>query len=65
MYVTNQKKWGEIQMGINTTLSEAGAGLGTFLTSITDPVVTLMIGLGVAGAIVGVIYAIASAIKLK
>lgn len=52
-------------MAINTTLIEAGNGLGSFLTSITDPVVTLMIGLGVAGAIVGVIYAIASAVKLK
>ena len=52
-------------MGIETTLTDAGTGLGSFLTSITDPVVTLMIGLGVAGAIVGVIYAIAGAIKMK
>ena len=59
------KTYKVILMGIETTLTDAGTGLGSFLTSITDPVVTLMIGLGVAGAIVGVIYAIAGAIKMK
>ena len=50
-------------MGINETLQEAGAGLGGFLTAIQDPVVNIVLALGIIGGILAIFYGIASVIK--
>lgn len=50
-------------MGINETLSEAGAGLGSFLTSIQSPVVTIVLSLGVVGGVLAIFYGIAAVIR--
>lgn len=39
-------------MAIATLLTDAGNGLGSFLTSISDPLVTFVITLGIGFAIV-------------
>lgn len=49
--------------GIEATLSEAGSGLGSFFSSITFPVVDIIVGLGVIGGILMVLFGLVSAIK--
>jgi len=46
-----------------TTLGEAGSGLGMFLDSITSPVTNVVLGLGLVGGILVVVFAIGSAIR--
>ena len=50
-------------MGIQDTLTEAGSGLGSFLTNIQSPVVTIVLSLGVVGGILAIFYGIATVIK--
>jgi hypothetical protein len=50
-------------MGINETLSEAGSGLGSFLSSIQAPVVDIVLALGIVGGVLAVFYGIASVIR--
>ena len=50
-------------MGINATLTEAGAGLGSFLSSIQSPVVDIVLALGIVGGILAIFYGVASVIK--
>jgi len=50
-------------MGINETLTEAGQGLGSFLSSIQNPVVNIVLALGIIGGILAIFYGIASVIK--
>lgn len=50
-------------MGINETLTDAGAGLGNFLSSIQNPVVNIVLALGVIGGVLAIFYGIASVIK--
>lgn len=50
-------------MGINETLTEAGVGLGSFLNAIVDPVVLLVLSLGIVGGILAIFYGIASVIR--
>jgi hypothetical protein len=49
---------------ITTLLSGAGTGLGSFLTSITQPLVGILLGLGVVFAILGIVYGIFSGFKM-
>lgn len=49
--------------GLEQTLGEAGSGLGSFLTAITSPVVDFLLGLGIVGGILMILFGIASAIK--
>jgi len=50
-------------IGINETLSEAGAGLDSFLTSIQSPVVNIVLALGIVGGILAIFYGVASVIR--
>lgn len=50
-------------MGISETLTEAGSGLGTFLTAIQNPVVDIVLALGIVGGILAIFYGIASVIR--
>jgi hypothetical protein len=50
-------------MGINETLTEAGVGLGAFLTAIQNPVVNIVLALGIIGGILAIFYGIASVIR--
>jgi len=50
-------------MGINETLTDAGAGLGNFLTSIQNPVVNIVLALGVVGGVIAIFISIAAVIK--
>lgn len=50
-------------MGINETLLEAGTGLGGFLTAIQDPVINIVLALGIIGGILAIFYGIASVIR--
>ena len=50
-------------MGINETLLEAGQGLGGFLTAIQNPVINIVLALGIIGGILAIFYGIASVIK--
>lgn len=50
-------------MGIQTTLEDAGNGLGNFLTSIQSPVVTIVLSLGVVGGVLAIFYGIAAVIR--
>jgi hypothetical protein len=50
-------------MGINETLQDAGSGLGGFLTAIQDPVINIVLALGVIGGILAIFYGVASVIK--
>jgi hypothetical protein len=50
-------------MGINATLTEAGSGLGSFLTAIQAPVVDIVLALGIIGGVLSVFYAVASVIR--
>jgi hypothetical protein len=52
-----------ISMGINETLTEAGTGLGSFLTAIQNPVVNIVLALGIIGGILAIFYGIASVIR--
>lgn len=52
-----------ISMGINETLTEAGVGLGSFLTAIQNPVVNIVLALGIIGGILAIFYGIASVIR--
>lgn len=48
---------------INSTLRNAGDGLGFLLDEITDPLIVLVIGLGIASAIVLLFGGIVGKIK--
>ena len=50
-------------MGIADTLTEAGSGLGSFLTAIQNPVVNIVLALGIIGGILAIFYGIASVIR--
>jgi len=50
-------------MGINETLSDAGTGLGTFLSAIQNPVVNIVLALGIVGGILAIFYGVASVIR--
>ena len=50
-------------MAINETLLEAGQGLGGFLTAIQDPVINIVLALGIIGGILAIFYGIASVIR--
>jgi hypothetical protein len=50
-------------MGIADTLTEAGDGLGSFLTAIQNPVVNIVLALGIIGGILAIFYGIASVIR--
>jgi len=50
-------------MGINETLAEAGSGLGSFLSAIQNPVVDIVLALGIVGGILAIFYGVASVIK--
>lgn len=50
-------------MGINETLLEAGTGLGGFLTAIQNPVINIVLALGIIGGILAIFYGIASVIR--
>ena len=47
---------------INTTLTDVGGGLGALFDGIAIPLGTLLIVVGIAGAVVGMLYAIAKVI---
>lgn len=49
--------------GISRTLNDAGSGLGGFLTAIQDPVINIVLALGIIGGILAIFYGIASVIK--
>lgn len=49
--------------GIEATLNEAGSGLGSFLSLITSPLVSIILGLGLVGGILAIMFGLASAIK--
>jgi hypothetical protein len=63
--VVGRNPKGEIDMalGINETLTEAGSGLGSFLTSIQAPVVNIVLALGIIGGILSIFYGVASVIR--
>jgi hypothetical protein len=48
---------------LNDTLSDVGEGLGTFLTAIQSPVVTIVLTLGVVGGVLAIFYALATVIR--
>lgn len=50
-------------MGINETLTEAGTGLGSFLSAIQSPVVDIVLALGIVGGILAIFYGVASVIR--
>lgn len=50
-------------MGINETLTEAGSGLGSFLSAIQSPVVDIVLALGIVGGILAIFYGVASVIR--
>ncbi len=52
-----------ITMGINETLTEAGTGLGSFLGAIQEPVVNIVLALGIVGGILAIFYGVASVIR--
>jgi len=52
-----------VRTGISGTLNDAGAGLGGFLTAITDPTVSIVLALGIIGGILAVFYGISLVIK--
>lgn len=47
----------------NDTLTDLGAGMGTFLTSIGDPVANFILLLAIIGGVVAIFMAIASVIS--
>jgi hypothetical protein len=49
---------------VTTLLSGAGTGLGSFLTSITQPLVGIVLGLGVVFAILGIVYGLFAGFKM-
>ena len=48
---------------VDSPLVESGYGLGSFLTAITNPVVNIVLGLGIVGGILAVLYGLSGAIK--
>jgi hypothetical protein len=49
--------------GMTGLLTDSGTGLGGFLNSVTDPIVNIVLGLGMVGGILAVLYGLSSAIK--
>jgi len=47
---------------LNETLADVGSGLGSFLTAIKDPLVAIVLVLGVIGGVLAIFYAIATVI---
>ena len=48
---------------LNDTLSDVGSGMGSFLTSVQDPLVAIVLTLGVVGGALAIFYAIATVIQ--
>ena len=48
---------------INDTLVDVGDGLGSLFSGIATPLGTLLIVVGIAGAVVAILYAVASTIR--
>ena len=44
------------------TLADVGSGLGVFLSSIQNPLVAIVLALGVIGGVLAIFYAIATVI---
>jgi len=54
---------GKIMGTLNETLSDVGTGMGAFLNAIKDPLVAIVLVLGVVGGVLAIFYAIATVIQ--
>lgn len=61
--VTQMSVYSLEEAAIYRTLTQTGSGLGGFITAITDPVVSIVLALGIIGGILAIFYAIAMAIR--
>jgi len=58
--VTTLSDYHLVGSGINEVLSEAGSGLGNFINSITDPMVSLILGLGMIAGVLAILLSFAA-----
>lgn len=48
---------------LNDTLQDVGQGMGGFLSAVQDPLVSIVLTLGVVGGVLAIFYAIATVIQ--
>jgi hypothetical protein len=48
---------------LEDTLTDVGSGMGAFLTAVQDPLVAIVLTLGVVGGVLAIFYAIATVIQ--